>query len=93
MSPGGKQFLDSGSQLYGGDTGLSGKSQQQQQSSSHLKATSYTADSLSRCPFCQSSILFDYIWPKSFFDNCFACTVMDCCSFIRILQLILIIME
>lgn len=49
MSPTGKQYLDSGSKLYGLDGSM--QQQQQQQNSSHLKATSYTADSLSRSYF------------------------------------------
>jgi hypothetical protein len=54
MSPASKQYLDSSSKLYGLDP--SGQmqqqlQQQQQQSASHLKASSYTADSLSRSYF------------------------------------------
>lgn len=48
MSPSSKQYLDS-SKLYGIDG--SAMQQHQQQSSSHLKASSYTADSLSRSYF------------------------------------------
>lgn len=49
MSPSSKQYLDSSSKLYGIDTGS--MQQQQQHNSSHLKASSYTADSLSRSYF------------------------------------------
>jgi len=49
MSPSSKQYLDSSSKLYGIDSGS--MQQQQQHNSSHLKASSYTADSLSRSYF------------------------------------------
>ena len=55
MSPASKQYLDSSSKLYGldpsGHMQQQQQQQQQQQSASHLKASSYTADSLSRSYF------------------------------------------
>ena len=52
MSPASKQYLDSSSKLYGLEQQhQQQQQQQQQQNASHLKASSYTADSLSRSYF------------------------------------------